>query len=133
MRGFLLCGIAALALAAVTVAAPASAGREEWSDYSYAEQQILQKYAQKVYTKILSYRLTKSPKMNSGLVVVKFKISPSGKLQTISVVRSSGEKNKDMLAMKWVWTAAPFPPPPKVPGFDNEFSLPINFINLRFR
>lgn len=129
---FLRCAIAVLALAAVTAAPAASAGRDEWSDFSHAERQILLKYAQKVYAKILSYRLTKAPNMNSGRVVVKFKISPSGRLQTISVIQSSGEKNKDMLAMKLVWTAAPFPPPPKVSGFDNDFSLPINFTNLRF-
>ncbi len=127
MTRFLRCAIAVLALTAVTAAPAASAGREKLSDFSAAEQQAIIRYVQKIRTKIISYELIKAPKLNSGLVVVRFTVSPTGKLQKLSVIQSSGEKNKDMLEMKWVWTAAPFPPPPKIADFDRTFSLPIVF------
>jgi TonB family protein len=131
MRLWLL-RFAVLAFIGVIAATKPSLASSELSNFSHVEQQILLKYVQKIYAKIISYRLTKAPEMNSGEVVVGFTIAPSGSLQHIAVVRSSGEKNKDMLAMKLVWTAAPFPPPPKIRGFDRKFTLPIRFIDLRF-
>jgi len=57
----------------------------------------------------------------------RFTLAPSGRLIAVQVDRSSGNIEIDRLAMKLIWKGSPYPPLPKVRGFDGHFVIPVQF------
>mgnify|MGYP001795832629 CR=1 FL=1 len=60
-----------------------------------------------------------------GVAVVRFRVSASGGLSSVSIARSSGNRKLDQAAVSHIRRSAPFPKPPK--GASRSFALPIEF------
>lgn len=64
----------------------------------------------------------RKPRMNrSGNTDISFVLDASGRISSISVVRSSGHQQVDRAALNMIRRAAPFPKPP--PGAQRRFSI----------
>jgi TonB family protein len=95
--------------------------------FTAAEQRILKQYAKKIHSQVGSWQLEENLQAVPGPTVVRFKIAPSGRLESLEVLKSSGNKTIDMLAMKLIWKASPFPPLPNVRDFTRRFVIPVQF------
>jgi len=78
-------------------------------------------YAGRIKRKIFGAR-RKSTNIR-GAALVAFRIADNGTLQTVSIVRSSGSKRLDQIALAQVKAAAPFPPPPAAVRRDYSFEI----------
>lgn len=60
-----------------------------------------------------------------GIAVIRFALSETGGVETVSLVRSSGDAELDAESLDLVKRAAPFPPPP--PGAERAFAAEVAF------
>ncbi len=67
-------------------------------------------YPGEVLRRIASIR---RPRTNArGVAVVSFRITQNGDVVGVGILRSSGDRDLDQIALRVIRTAAPFPPPP---------------------
>ncbi|WP_282022024.1 energy transducer TonB [Ruegeria faecimaris] len=78
-------------------------------------------YAGQIKRKIIRAR-RKSANIR-GAALVAFRIAENGTLQAVGIVRSSGSKRLDQIALAQVKAAAPFPPPPAGVRRDYTFEI----------
>lgn len=60
-----------------------------------------------------------------GIAIIGFVLDESGRIASVSLLRSSGEADLDAESVALVNRAAPFPPPP--PGAQNSFAIEVAF------
>jgi protein TonB len=64
-----------------------------------------------------------------GTAYVRFTVTASGEIETISIIQSSGSMDLDTLALRTIRRAAPFDPPPaSLTSRDLVFEVPFNFL-----
>ena len=60
-----------------------------------------------------------------GIAIIGFVLDESGRVASVSLLRSSGEADLDAESVAVVNRAAPFPPPP--PGAQHSFAIEVAF------
>ncbi|MGH6800095.1 MAG: TonB family protein, partial [Methylocella sp.] len=60
-----------------------------------------------------------------GIAIIGFVLEESGRVASVSLLRSSGEADLDAESVALVNRAAPFPPPP--PGAQDSFAIEVAF------
>lgn len=101
---------------AVAVPLPAGSGGEAMS-YRFIVGGMLERV--KKYPKPAIQRGAK------GVAIVGFVLDGSGRVESVSLLRPSGEADLDAEGMNLVHRAAPFPPPP--PGAQRSFAIEVAF------
>jgi periplasmic protein TonB len=101
---------------AVAVPSPAATGGEAMS-YSFIVGGMLERVKQ--------YPETARQRGATGIAIIGFVLDESGRIASVSLLRSSGEGDLDAESVAVVNRAAPFPPPP--PGAQNSFAIEVAF------
>jgi colicin import membrane protein len=101
---------------AVAVPLPAATGGEAMS-YSFIVGGMLERVKQ--------YPETARQRGAKGIAIIGFVLDESGRIASVSLLRSSGEGDLDAESVAVVNRAAPFPPPP--PGAQNSFAIEVAF------
>jgi TonB family protein len=101
---------------AVAVPLPAATGGEAMS-YSFIVGGMLERVKQ--------YPETARQRGAKGIAIIGFVLDESGRIASVSLLRSSGEADLDTESVAVVNRAAPFPPPP--PGAQDSFAIEVAF------
>ena len=75
--------------------------------------------------RVKHYPETASQRGAKGIAIIGFVLDESGKITSVSLLRSSGEADLDAESVALVNRAAPFPPPP--PGAQDSFAIEVAF------
>ena len=101
---------------AVAVPFPA-ATRGEAVSYSFIVGGMLER--------VKHYPETARQRGAKGIAIIGLVLDVSGRITSVSLLRSSGEADLDAESMALVNRAAPFPPPP--PGAQDSFAIEVSF------
>ena len=101
---------------AVAVPLPAATGGEAMS-YSFIVGGMLER--------VKHYPETARQRGAKGIAIIGFVLDESGRIASVSLLRSSGEADLDAESVALVNRAAPFPPPP--PGAQDSFAIEVSF------
>ncbi len=101
---------------AVAVPLPAATGGEAMS-YSFIVGGRLER--------VKHYPETARQRGAKGIAIIGFVLDKSGRIASVSLLRSSGDADLDAESVALVNRAAPFPPPP--PGAQDSFAIEVSF------
>jgi TonB family protein len=101
---------------AVAVPLPAATGGEAMS-YSFIVGGMLER--------VKHYPETARQRGAKGIAIIGFVLDESGRIASVSLLRSSGEADLDAESVALVNRAAPFPPPPR--GAQDSFAIEVSF------
>jgi len=75
--------------------------------------------------RVKQYPETARQRGAKGIAIIGFVLDESGRIASVSLLRSSGEADLDAESVAVVNRAAPFPPPP--PGAQDSFAVEVAF------